>query len=245
MTCLPVTGDRLKLPDSERSKKKSITFDIAMQSLNEGQKAKAPVDPVILIADDHSIIRKGLKLFLRLNLDFKDIAEVGGCYELMRELNKRRYSHLILDIVLSDGSSLEVVPNIRKLYPDLKIIVFSMQPAEVYGEAMRHFGIRHYLSKTVSEEEMQQKLITFFSDGDPEPERESQTKKNNPFASLAPRELEILYYLLKGMRTKEIAASINLKMNTVSTLKTRILSKTQARNLKELLELASIYNVNY
>ncbi len=68
---------------------------------------------------------------------------------------------------------------------------------------------------------------------------------DNPFKALAPRELEILHYVLKGIGTKEISETLNLKMNTVSTLKSRIYEKTNAGNIKELLELATLYNVNY
>lgn len=69
--------------------------------------------------------------------------------------------------------------------------------------------------------------------------------QDNPFTSLAPRELEILHYVLKGIGTKDIADSLNLKMNTISTIKTRIFEKTTAGNIKELMELATLYNVNY
>ena len=68
---------------------------------------------------------------------------------------------------------------------------------------------------------------------------------NNPFSALAPRELEILHYVLKGLGTKEIAQTLNVKMNTVSTVKNRIFEKTLTTNLKELIELATLYNVNY
>ena len=69
--------------------------------------------------------------------------------------------------------------------------------------------------------------------------------QDNPFTSLAPRELEILHYVLKGIGTKDIADTLNLKMNTISTIKTRIFEKTTAGNIKELMELATLYNVNY
>jgi len=113
-----------------------------------------------------------------------------------------------------------------------------MQPAEVYGEALKQFGLNHYLSKSLGEEEILYVLEKFLKGDLPLNSGESNQVKENPFASLAPRELEILHYLLKGMRTKEIAESINLKMNTVSTIKTRIHAKTKTDNLKELLELA-------
>ena len=203
------------------------------------------MQPKILIADDHSMIRKGLKLFMQLNLGYNDIHEAGSCAQLMKELVKKDYTHLVLDIILSDGSTLEVIPNIRRVYPDLWILIFSMQPAEVYGEALKQYGINYYLHKTVGEEEMQQVLQRFLNNEIPLKSANSEQFHDNPFRALAPRELEILHYVLKGIGTKDIAETLNLKMNTVSTIKTRIYEKTNAGNIKELMELATLYNVNY
>jgi two-component system, NarL family, invasion response regulator UvrY len=202
------------------------------------------MQPKILIADDHSMIRKGLKLHMQLTLGYTDLHEVGTCSTLMTELIKNKYTHLILDIILSDGSTLEVIPNIRRVYPDLRILIFSMQPAEIYGEALKQYGINHYMSKSVGEEEMIQVLQKFMHNE--EPIRQNNIHQHdNPFTSLAPRELEILHYVLKGIGTKDIADTLNLKMNTISTIKTRIFEKTTAGNVKELMELATLYNVNY
>ena len=202
--------------------------------VTQGAEVKRMMQPSILIADDHSMIRKGLKLFMQLNLGYTDIQEAGSCNELMRELVKKKYSHLVVDIILSDG----------RVYPDLHILVFSMQPAEIYGEAVKQFGIHYYLSKSVGEEEMQQGLQRFLHNEVPL-RRNGLHLQDNPFTSLAPRELQVLHYVLKGVGTKEIADTLNLKMNTVSTVKTRIYEKTNASNIKELMELATLYNVNY
>jgi DNA-binding NarL/FixJ family response regulator len=202
--------------------------------------------PNVLIADDHSMIRKGLKLFIELNTEIQDIDEVGNCRELMKALVAKRYTHLILDIILTDGNTLEIIPNIRNVYPELQIMVFSMQPTEIYGEAVKQYGIKYYLSKSLSEEEMQKMLQQFLKNEAPNNfKNKKSTLQNNPFVSLAPRELETLHYILKGMRTKEISETLNLKMSTVSTMKNRIYEKTSASNIKELLELATLYNVNY
>ena len=203
------------------------------------------MQPRILIADDHSMIRKGLKLFMQLSLGHTDISEASSCNELMKELVKNNYTHLVLDIILSDGSTLEVIPNIRRVYPELNVLVFSMQPAEVYGEALKQYGINYYLSKSVGEEEMQQVLQRFLNNEMPVKNTNGNQFQDNPFRALAPRELEILHYVLKGIGTKDIAETLNLKMNTVSTIKTRIYEKTNAGNIKELMELATLYNVNY
>jgi two-component system, NarL family, invasion response regulator UvrY len=203
------------------------------------------MQPTILIADDHSMIRKGLKLYMQLNLGYTDIHEAGSCNELMRELVKKKYSHLVLDIILSDGSTLEVIPNIRKLYPGMSILIFSMQPPEVYGEALKQYGITNYLSKSVGEEEIIQALQHFLHNETLLQKGKNTQQQENPFATLAPRELEILHYVLKGVGTKKIADTLNLKMNTISTIKNRIFEKTTAGNLRELIELATLYNVNY
>jgi len=191
------------------------------------------------------MIRTGLKILLQVNLGYKEIHEVSTCNALMKELIKKKYTHLILDIILSDGNTLEVIPNIRRVYPELNIMIFSMQSAEVYGEAVKQYGINYYLPKSTGEEEMFQLLQRFLQNEAPLKRNPVLQNPENPFSSLSPRELEILHYLLKGLGTKEIGEMLNLKMNTVSTMKNRIFEKTNASNIKELIELATLYNVNF
>jgi DNA-binding NarL/FixJ family response regulator len=182
---------------------------------------------------------------LQLHLGFTEVSEVVSCNELMKELAAKKYTHLVLDIILADGSTLEILPNIQNLYPELRIMVFSMQPAEVYGKALRQYGIDHYLPKTTPEEETIRLLRRFLLNEQSTRDGSAVQWPNNPFSALAPRELEILHYVLKGLGTKEIAETLNVKMNTVSTVKNRIFEKTLTSNLKELIDLATLYNVNY
>ena len=203
------------------------------------------MQPEILIADDHSMIRKGLKLLLQIQLGYKQITEVSSCNTLMSELVKKRFTHLVLDIILSDGSSLEIIPNIRRVYPNMKILIFSMQPSEVYGEAVKQYGIYHYLHKSLPEEEAIKLISHFIKDDNNNNNNQHSNFPHNPFAALTLRELEILHYLLKGAGSKEIGDILNLKTNTVSTMKARILEKTKSSNLMQLVELAALYNVNF
>jgi two-component system, NarL family, invasion response regulator UvrY len=159
-------------------------------------------------------------------------------------LKRKSYTHLILDIILGDGSSLEVIPTIRKLYPELKILIFSMQAPEVYGEALKQYGIFNYLPKSAGEDEILNILNKFLHNQQEVSPQNRGYNKANPFSTLSPRELEVLHYLLKGMGTKEVSEQLNLRMNTISTLKNRILEKTQSPNMKHLMELAAMYNVN-
>jgi DNA-binding NarL/FixJ family response regulator len=199
----------------------------------------------ILLADDHSMIRRGLKIFLQVNLGCRQVGEVMSCSDLLLEVVKKQFTHLILDIILKDGNSLEIIPSIRRVAPDLKIMIFSMQPPEIYGPAVRQYSIFHYMHKAAGEEEMLKSLQSFLTNDSPAAKTESVTLPSNPFVTLAPRELEILHYILKGYGTKTIGETLNLRMSTVSTVKNRIFEKTKANNLKELLELATLYNINY
>lgn len=198
----------------------------------------------ILIADDHSMIRKGIKLLLQTHLGIKDVFEVSNGNGVMSELQKKDYTHLILDIILPDCTSLEIVPNIQRLYPDLKIMVFSMLNGSVYGEALKQYNIYYYLEKTSKEEDTIAFLDSFINHYNPAETTSSKGTTTNPFTQLSARELEVLHYMLGGHGTKDISTVLNLRMNTVSTLKNRIFEKTDTKNLKELMQLASIYNVS-
>jgi DNA-binding NarL/FixJ family response regulator len=200
----------------------------------------------VLIADDHSMIRKGIKLLLQTHIGVHEVHEVSNGNGLMKELMKKDYSHLILDIILPDCTSMEVIPNIKSLYPELKVMVCSMLNGDVYAEALKQYDIYHYLEKTTKEEDTISFLHNFIHNIDSTQNIKQQDKipVNNPFTSLSARELEVLHYMLGGHGTKDISSSLNLRMNTVSTLKTRIFEKTETKNLKELMQLASLYNVN-
>lgn len=204
-----------------------------------------PQNTHILLADDHSMIRRGLKIFLQTTMGFPAVGEAVSCSELLQELTRNKYTHLILDIILKDGNSLEVMPNIRRLFPNLKIMIFSMQPAEIYAPAVRQYQIHHYMHKSAGEEDMLVELRKFIKEEFVASAETKPETRLNPFSALAPRELEILHYLLKGFGTKQIGETLNLRMSTVSTVKNRIFEKTQAKNLKELIELATLYNLNY
>ncbi len=198
----------------------------------------------IIIADDHSMIRKGLKLILR-SLLLNNIEEAATCADLMRLLQKKECTHLLLDVIFPDGTALEIIPNIKQLYPDLKIMICSMQSPTVYAQAFKQYGVNYYLPKSMTEEETIFYLNRFMNDDNMLPIKSNMFSVNNPFSVLSPRELEVLHYVLGGHSTKSIADHMNLTMSTISTLKKRIFDKTYTDNLAQLLELATLHNINH
>lgn len=200
--------------------------------------------PIILIADDHSMTRKGLKLLLEIELGYKEIYSATSCNEVMRTLKGKTCTHLVLDLNLSDGSSLEILPTIKNLYPLLKIMILSMQPACIYARALKKFDIYVFISKTAPEHETIGGLRGFFQNEHIAKVSSHQNNTTSPFSSLAAREMEILHYMLKGVGTNEIAKALNLKWNTISTVKNRIFEKTTTTNLIELKELATLFRIS-
>ena len=118
-----------------------------------------------------------------------------------------------------------------------------MQPAEIYKRVLQKFGIHYYISKTFVEDSVVDLLGKFLNDVSPPREDLFPPTPDNPFASLTPREFEILHYILKGMGSNEIGGILNIKYNTVSTVRSSIYEKSHTGNITELFELASKHNV--
>jgi two-component system invasion response regulator UvrY len=198
----------------------------------------------LLLGDDHPMIRKGLRVVLDYYFRDIEVNEACSSTEIMSALSHSHYSHLLLDIVLPDGTILEILPNIVTLYPRVKISIFSMQPADIYKRVLRQYGIYYYISKTLVEDAMVALLGKFLNDVRPPREEAFPPMPDNPFSLLTARELEILHYILKGMGSSEIGNLLNIKYNTVSTVRSNIYEKSHTGNITELFELASRHNVS-
>lgn len=201
------------------------------------------MDLNVLVAEDHSIVKMGLTAILN-RLGVEKVADVSTCSDLMQELATNHYTHLILDIILPDGNTVEYLDKIVEKYPNLSILIHSMQPIDVYGKISNKFNIHSYLHKGASETEINYHLELFIKN-QPVLIKKKMENTTNPFSTLAVRELEILHYLLNGYRTKEIANLLGLKMNTVSTIKSNIFDKVKADSFTHLLQLAHVHQISY
>lgn len=196
----------------------------------------------VLTADDHTIVRTGLHMLLQLRFGINRFYEASSCAELLSSLRKNRPSHLIVDSIFKDGNSLEVMPVIADLFPGMRIMVYSMLPSEVYESAFRKYGVAYYLHKGSAQDRIESTLERFLFHEPPA--HQDAVRKENPFAHLSARELEVLHYLLRGEAIGDTANALNLHKNTVSTLKSRIFEKVGAANLKELIDKASAHQIN-
>ncbi len=198
----------------------------------------------ILIAEDHGIVRMGLTMMLQ-EMSCENIMEVSSCEELTNELKNNSYSHLILDLVLGDGNSIELIPTFKQLYPKMSILVHSMQPAAVYDKALAKYGIFGYASKTFLENDLKNILSDFLINKSSTENNIQVGSNTNPFAKLTSRELEILHYILNGYGTKNISIKLGTKMNTISTFKSNIFDKLAIKSIPQLMQLADLHQISY
>ncbi len=208
----------------------------------------------ILICDDHSIIRRGLKFLLTNHFKNYEIAEVHSIKDAMSHIKTNKTDFAILDLQLSDGNMIETLPNLIALFPTLDILIFSMSNEEIYAKKVLQIGAKGFLNKNADEEEVLRALKIFLSGQNyisqklndiivNELRGNSKKVSENPFTSLSNREIEVTRYLLEGVQVKDISKYMNLSTNTIVTYKYRLFEKLAIRSLVDLSDLARIYNL--
>lgn len=208
--------------------------------------------PRILIADDHAVIRTGMKYLLARHFTDVETDEADACSTLLTKLSSNQYTHLILDMQLGDCNSMDQIPRILEQNPDLLILVYTMSPESIYGKRILQMGALGFISKQ-EEEETLIRALNLFLHGQPyvseelrqslEQEQGRNVPSANPFEALSERELMVLRYLLQGLRVKEISNRLDLKMSTVATYKVRIFEKLKVNNLADMQRLADVYHL--
>ncbi|MBS1570234.1 MAG: response regulator transcription factor [Bacteroidetes bacterium] len=201
-----------------------------------------------LIADDHVIVRRGLRNLLHDQYHASDISEVATCKELLAVLNARSFTLLLLDLQLTDGSTLDHLGKICEEHPEMKVLVYTMRSEEVYAQRVLALGGAGYLSKESNEEEvvrairqvLQGKEYVSTSIEDHLQEKD-ESAKNNPLHLLSDRELGVMDDLLAGLGVKEISLRLGLQPSTVATYKARLFDKLGVTNLLDLQRLAKAH----
>lgn len=203
---------------------------------------------LILLADDHVIIRRGLKVLLDNYFNREPFIEADTTKEVMNQLAKYPVTHMILDMQLQDGNVMEILPAIKQLYPDIPILIYTMSSEDIFGSKLLQMGALGFLSKQSDETEVVKALDLFFR-GQPYVSHNlsdfvndhRKTQKQNPLHNLSERELSVLSCLLKGESVKEISQRMDLKATTVATYKARIFEKLNVNNIIDLQSVAELH----
>jgi DNA-binding NarL/FixJ family response regulator len=198
-----------------------------------------------LLADDHSLIRQGIA-FLLEDLSLEHAVFHASNLQQTLEVIKVNPIHIaIIDAHFPDGNSLNVLPEIKKIRSETKILIFSGIDESTHSLKFIKAGANGFLSKLSEEEDIKRAILKMKNDGEYISSATQALLMNsfkdrkliNPLFGLTDRELQIAELYAKGHGNLEIANILDLKQNTVSTTKKRIFEKLKVENIVELIEL--------
>lgn len=203
----------------------------------------------VLIADDHQIVRRGIRMMIENFPLTYQIIEASSCAEVAQILSGGKIDYAILDMVLTDGNLLSIIEQIESCSAQTHILVYSMNAERIYARRLIEKGVRGFLSKQTSIEELEKAVRSIFKGEmyltDDVKERlinHSRTGiEQNPIDDLSDRELQVVEYLVIGMGTKEIAVKTGLDITTISTYRRRAFEKLEVQNSIELKEKFLLY----
>ncbi len=206
----------------------------------------------VIIADDHDIVRSGLELILSHEEDLELIGRASSFEELVDLVSGQEESDiLILDLNLGDRNGLEAIREIRALCPNLRILVLSMYPEELYALQAIKAGASGYLNKRAISGELIDAIHAilsgkkYISDSvrDEIPYGTELDEEAAPRITLSQREIEVLALLAVGKSVGEIGEALSISPKTVSTYRARMLEKLQLENTAQLIQYALQNNI--
>jgi len=200
----------------------------------------------ILIADDHAVVRRGLREILSDALPGTDFSEAGNGDDVLSQLDKSITALLVLDINMPGRSGMDVLRDVKHSHPRLPVIILSCQPEEQYAVRCLRAGAAAYISKESASEELAiatkkilsggryisatlaEKLITNLDEPPDKPVHES----------LSDREHEVMKMIAAGVPLTEIGDRLHVSVKTISTYRARIMEKMRMKSNAELTRYA-------
>lgn len=205
----------------------------------------------LLIADDHSIVRKGLLSLFEDEPDLAVVAEASNGHEAIEQVVLHAPDVVLLDISMPIMTGIEAAKEISGRYPRSKTLIFSMHHNQDYVVKAVESGAAGYLLKDMSREEILQAIRKVASGEKYFPSSvasllaDALLNKSKPtveeekkLAKLSKKERQILKFLADGLSSQEIADMLNLSVRTVSNHRANIIRKTKAKNTAELVKMA-------
>ncbi len=200
----------------------------------------------VVIADDHNLVREGIKQLLADTDDIKVVAEAATGSQTLQAVNDVSVDVVVLDISMPEKDGLSVLKEISKTRPDIKALILTMFSADQYAVRMLKAGAAGYLTKESLPEELCTAIRTVAT-GEKYISREvgkllachvDAQSSMRSHTCLSDREYQVLRMLAQGKKNRDIAAELLLSVKTVSTYLTRIQEKLNLRNKLELVRYA-------
>lgn len=200
----------------------------------------------ILIADDHAIIRRGLKDILLETFPSAQIDEAGDAEDLIKKVMKEDWNVILTDLSMPGRSGLDALQYIKQNYPKIPVLILSVHSEEQYAIRALKAGAAGYLNKDLAPDELvnavqrvlsgkkyitasvAEKLVSSFNIDSDKP----------PHECLSDREFEVLKLLAAGKAVSEIANMFHLSVTTISTYRARIMAKMNMKTNADLTQYA-------
>jgi DNA-binding NarL/FixJ family response regulator len=205
---------------------------------------------IFLLADDHSIVRQGMEIVISDIAPNAKVYQTSSLHQVLELVESKGIEMAIIDAHFPDGNSLHIIPQMKSINPDIKILIFTGLEEELHGLKFIKAGANGYLSKLSEEEEVKEAVTAFIEKG----EYFSDLLRNllvqfvynpdliSPLSILTKRELQIAELYAEGYGNLEISNSLNIKQNTVSTIKKNIFEKLKIENMVELVDLIKTHH---
>ncbi len=201
----------------------------------------------VLLADDHNLIRAGLRLVVSQQSDFLVAGEAENGRQAVSLAEQLKPDVVVMDIKMPDLNGIEACRQIRDTLPDTQVVMLSMHSDEAYVLRALKAGARAYLLKDSAEADLARAIRaavdgkSFFSPAVGKVLLEDYIRKlqrtgaEDSYELLSPREREILQLVAEGKSSKEIANLLNLSVYTVETHRAKLMQKLNLRSMPELI----------
>ena len=205
----------------------------------------------IVIADDHTLMREGLKRIFEGNDEITVVGEAIDGFSVISQVSKGGFDMLLLDLSMPGRSGIDLIRQIRTEAPKLPILVLTMYEEEQYAVRSIRAGAQGYLTKESAGDQLVN-AIKKVASGRPYISMEvaeqlalgiMTPEKEMPHTQLSDREFEVFNLLASGKSITDIGAQLHLSVKTVSTHKSRILTKMGMHSLAEIVQYAVTQNL--
>ena len=196
----------------------------------------------VLIADDHPVVRAGVRQIVSTAGDITVAAEAATGHEVIAQVRGTPLDLVVLDLSMSDGDGLDVLKQIKREHPGVRVIVLTMHSEHQFAIRALKAGAAGYVTKDSAPAELVTAIRHVMDGGryvtlglaEKLAAHIGREGEQVPHEELSDREYQVLRLIAAGRSTREIADQLSLSMKTISTYRSRILEKMQMRNVAEL-----------
>ena len=200
----------------------------------------------VLVADDHEIVRQGLKTIISEHSDLSIAGEAENGNQVLKILKKTKVDVVLLDFDMPEKNGLDTLIELKALYPKLPVMILSIFPEDHYGTRFLKAGASGYLQKSSATDQLIDAIRKVFNGGkyissaltDKLVTGLNKDKEQFLHESLTDREFQVFRLLATGKKLKELADELCLSINTISTYRSRILQKMDLKSNADVIRYA-------